>query len=261
MINRYTLVAFTAALALTGCAKITAATSAAGSAAHAALVPSQPDAPDFSSGPTAITVTHIRTLADDGAPIYVTVDGTDAGILAAGQTVVLHLPAAKHKIGGYARSLIGRVTIAPVEVTSTTNTVQHVNYSVTNAAPAFKKRPATPVVTVSNDPEPAPAAKPATPAAPATTTPATTAPATATPAATTPATTTTIPAATSTVPSAPTTITTPATSSATSTTTTTPSTTSSTTATTPSTTTTTPATTTTPSTTTTTPATTTTPSE
>ena len=260
MINRYTLVAFTAALALTGCAKITAATSAAGSAAHAALVPSQPDAPDFSSGPTAITVTHIRTLADDGAPIYVTVDGTDAGILAAGQTVVLHLPAAKHKIGGYARSLIGRVTIAPVEVTSTTNTVQHVNYSVTNAAPAFKKRPATPVVTVSNDPEPAPAAKPATPAA--TTTPATTAPATATPAATTPATTTTTPAATSTVPSAPTTITTPATSSATSTTTTTPSTTSSTTTTTPSTTTTTPATTTTtPSTTTTTPATTTTPSE
>ena len=255
MINRYTLVAFTAALALTGCAKITAATSAAGSAAHAALVPSQPDAPDFSSGPTAITVTHIRTLADDGAPIYVTVDGTDAGILAAGQTVVLHLPAAKHKIGGYARSLIGRVTIAPVEVTSTTNTVQHVNYSVTNAAPAFKKRPATPVVTVSNDPEPAPAAKPATPAA-------TTAPATTTPAATTPATTTTTPAATSTVPSAPTTITTPATSSATSTTTTTPSTTSSTTTTTPSTTTTTPATTTTtPSTTTTTPATTTTPSE
>jgi hypothetical protein len=68
MINRFTLIAVTTAFALTGCAKITAATSAATSAAASALTPAKPQATDFSTGPTVVTVTHLRELADDGAP-------------------------------------------------------------------------------------------------------------------------------------------------------------------------------------------------
>ncbi|MCC3748906.1 hypothetical protein LLQ46_18805 [Rouxiella badensis] len=172
MINRFTLIAVTTAFALTGCAKITAATSAATSAAASALTPAKPQATDFSTGPTVVTVTHLRELADDGAPIYVTVDGVDAGILALGQTVELHVNAGKHKIGGYARSMVGRVTIPAVEVTTTTKYEQHINYSVTDTTPSFKVRPATKVIfdtpAPTPTPAPAPAATPAAPATPAT---------------------------------------------------------------------------------------------
>ncbi|WP_193311903.1 hypothetical protein [Rouxiella sp. S1S-2] len=228
MINRFTLIAITAALTLTGCAKITAATSAAKTAASAALTPAKVNIADFSSGPTVVTVTHVPALADDGAPVYVTVDGTDAGILAIGQTVELHVSAGKHQIGGYARSMVGRVTIPGVEVTTAPTIEQHVNYSVTDTTPKFSVRPSTKVM-FNTPAAPAAATVPTTPTAPtATTVPsvptsivtptATTTPAAATgTSTTTPSTstspTTTTPAATST----PTTNATPTTSGTTST--------------------------------------------
>ncbi|TCT90951.1 hypothetical protein EDC48_103140 [Gibbsiella quercinecans] len=201
MINRFTLIAITAALTLTGCAKITAATSAAKSSVSAVLTPAEAKIVDFSTGPTLVSVTHVATPADDGEPIYVTVDGIDAGILAIGQTVELHVSEGKHKIGGYARSLVGRVTIPAVEVTTEPHTKQHVNYAITRKTPKFTVGPSTKVIV--SAPVAAATAPAATPAA--TTTPSTTtAPAvtttpetTSTPAATTPTTTTT-PATTST---------------------------------------------------------------
>ncbi len=210
MINRFTLVAITAAFALTGCAKITAATSATGSAVKSAadsvLIPKL-NTPDFSSGPTVVTVKHVATLADDGEPLYVTIDGTDAGILAMGQTVSLHVAAGKHKVGGYARSLIGRVTLSPVEVTTSTHADQHVQYAVTNTSPAFTVRPSTKVYVA---PVIAPAPAPVV-TAPAVTVPAVTTPVTGTtsPAATSTPTTST--SATTTTPTTTTTTTTPST--------------------------------------------------
>ena len=224
MINRFTLIAITAALTLTGCAKITAATSAAKSSVSAVLTPAEAKIVDFSTGPTLVSVTHVATPADDGEPIYVTVDGIDAGILAIGQTVELHVSEGKHKIGGYARSLVGRVTIPAVEVTTEPHTKQHVNYAIMRKTPKFTVGPSTKVIV--SAPVAAATAPAATPAA--TTTPSTTAtPAatttpstTATPAATTTPSTTTAPAVTTTpettsTPAAttPTTTTTPATTS------------------------------------------------
>ncbi|WP_413733556.1 hypothetical protein ACL2XP_14915 [Sodalis sp. RH21] len=204
MINSFILIVITTALMLTGCAKITAATSAAKSSVNAALTPAKPDIVDFSSGPTVVTVTHVHTQSDDGVPIYVTVDDTDAGILAIGQTVELHVSAGKHKIGGYARSLVGRVTIPAVEVTTEPLTEQHVNYSIMGKTPKFSVGPSTKVIF--NAPA---ATAPTTTTTPATTytptTTATTTPETATPAAATAPTTSTEPA----TPSTPTTTTTP----------------------------------------------------
>lgn len=206
MINRFTLIAITAALTLTGCAKITAATSAAKSSVSAVLTPAEAKIVDFSTGPTLISVTHVATPADDGEPIYVTVDGIDAGILAIGQTVELHVSEGKHKIGGYARSLVGRVTIPAVEVTTEPHTKQHVNYAITRKTPKFTVGPSTKVIVSAPVAATAPATAPSAATTPAaTTTPSTTAaPAvtttpetTSTPAATTPTTTTT-PATTST---------------------------------------------------------------
>ncbi|WP_346079599.1 hypothetical protein [Gibbsiella dentisursi] len=206
MINRFTLIAITAALTLTGCAKITAATSAAKSSVSAVLTPAEAKIVDFSTGPTLVSVTHVATPADDGEPIYVTVDGIDAGILAIGQTVELHVSEGKHKIGGYARSLVGRVTIPAVEVTTEPHTKQHVNYAITRKTPKFTVGPSTKVIVSAPVAATAPATTPSTATAPAaTTTPSTTAaPAvtttpetTSTPAATTPTTTST-PATTST---------------------------------------------------------------
>lgn len=208
MINRFTLIAITAAFTLTGCAKITAATSAAKSSVSAVLTPAEAKIVDFSTGPTLVSVTHVATPADDGEPIYVTVDGIDAGILAIGQTVELHVSEGKHKIGGYARSLVGRVTIPAVEVTTEPHTKQHVNYAITRKTPKFTVGPSTKVI-VSTPAAAAPAATPAS-----TTTPSTT----ATPAATTTPSTTTAPAVTTTpettsTPAATTPTTTPATTS------------------------------------------------
>ncbi|MGK3142327.1 hypothetical protein [Pantoea sp. C2G6] len=120
---RFTLAVATAAALLTGCAKHTAT-----------------DAPDeFAAGPTQIDVSHIKTRADDGSSVFLTVDGKEAGKLPNGKSMLLHVPAGKHQIGGYVPTLfgIGRVTIAPVEVTTSPNDVKKVAYTVTRNKATF----------------------------------------------------------------------------------------------------------------------------
>ncbi|MEG3111644.1 MULTISPECIES: hypothetical protein [Pantoea] len=120
---RFTLAAITAATLLAGCAK------------H-----SSKDAPnEFAAGPTQINVSHIVTRADDGSNVYLTVDGKDAGELLNGDSMLIHVPAGKHKIGGYVPTLfgLGRVTIAPVEVTTSPENVKKVAYSVTRNQASF----------------------------------------------------------------------------------------------------------------------------
>ncbi|MFC6211419.1 MULTISPECIES: hypothetical protein [Rahnella] len=224
MSYRFTLAAVAAVFALTGCANTKTA-----------------EKPAFDLGSTRLTVTHVPTKTDDGTQIYVTIDGKDAGALGLGESVEVQLPEGKHQVGGYARSLIGRVTIAPVDVTTSRNDISHVTYSVANLKPTFLVRATTPVPKPKSESvplEPIPAlptqieapatdvqAQTTTPAASATTPAETPAPAAATtatsstPATTAPATTTktettSTPAAATTTPAATTqteTTTTPAT--------------------------------------------------
>ena len=129
MSYRFTLAAVAAVLALTGCAKTKTAD----------------QAPAFDFGSTHLTVAHIPTKTDDGTKVYVTIDGKDAGALGMGEDLEVQLPEGKHKVGGYARSLIGRVTIAPVDVATSRDAVSHVTYSVANLKPTFLVRASTPV--------------------------------------------------------------------------------------------------------------------
>lgn len=126
---RFTLAVVTAVLALTGCAKPKSAG----------------QAPAFDFGSTRVTVTHIPSKTDDGTKLYVTVDGKDAGTLEVGESLEVRLPEGSHKVGGYARSLIGRVTISPVDVTTSNNAISHVTYSVANLKPKFLVRAQTPI--------------------------------------------------------------------------------------------------------------------
>ncbi len=126
---RFTLATVTAVLALTGCAN----SKTAG------------QAPAFDFGSTRVTVTHIPTKTDDGTKLYVTVDGKDAGALDVGQSLEVRLPEGSHKVGGYARSLIGRVTIPSVDVTTSNNAISHVTYSVADLKPKFLVRAQTPI--------------------------------------------------------------------------------------------------------------------
>ncbi|WP_449649260.1 hypothetical protein [Rahnella aceris] len=129
MSYRFTLAAVAAVLALTGCAKSKTAD----------------QAPAFDFGSTRVTVTHVPTKTDDGTKLYVTIDGKDAGALGIGESMELQLPEGKHKVGGYARSLVGRVTISPVEVATSRDAISHVTYSVANLKPTFLVRASTPV--------------------------------------------------------------------------------------------------------------------
>ncbi|HEY3588731.1 MAG TPA: hypothetical protein VGL07_01410 [Buttiauxella sp.] len=129
MSYRFTLAAVAAVLALTGCAKSNTAD----------------QAPAFDFGSSRVTVTHIPTKTDDGTRINVTIDNQDAGTLGTGESIELQLPEGKHKVGGYARTLIGRVTISPVEVSTSRDVISHVTYSVANSKPAFLVRASTPV--------------------------------------------------------------------------------------------------------------------
>ncbi|MFS2225957.1 hypothetical protein [Pantoea sp. B65] len=129
MINRYTLTAMAAVFALTGCAK------------HSVDEP----ATNFASGATLVTVKNVPARTADGATVFVTVDGNEAGALPTGESVELHMPAGKHKIGGYARSLIGRVTIPSVEVTTTSDSIKHVAYTVKKSKPTFEELSSEPI--------------------------------------------------------------------------------------------------------------------
>jgi len=126
---RFTLAAVAAVFALTGCAK-----------------PKTADqAPAFDFGSTRVTVTHIPTKTDDGTKLYVTVDGKDAGVLGIGESLEVRVTEGSHKVGGYARSLIGRVTISPVDVTTSNDAISHVTYSVADLKPTFLVRAQTPI--------------------------------------------------------------------------------------------------------------------
>ncbi|WP_413498662.1 hypothetical protein [Buttiauxella gaviniae] len=129
MSSRFALAAIAAVLALTGCTKSKTAdpTSA------------------FDFGSSRVTVTHVPTKTDDGTTIYVTIDSKDAGALGTGKSLELQLPEGKHTVGGYARTLIGRVTISPVEVSTSSDVVSHVTYSIANSKPTFTVRASTPV--------------------------------------------------------------------------------------------------------------------
>jgi len=129
MSYRFALAAVAAVLALTGCTNSKTA---------------EP-APAFDFGSSRVTVTHIPTKTDDGTAIYVTIDSKDAGTLGTGGNLEVQLPEGKHKVGGYARTLIGRVTIAPVEVSTSRDVINHVTYSVTSGKPTFMVRASTPV--------------------------------------------------------------------------------------------------------------------
>lgn len=126
---RFILAAVAAVFALTGCAKPKTAE----------------QKPTLDFGSTRVTVTHIPTKTDDGTKLYVTVDGKDAGALGIGESLEVRLPEGTHKVGGYARSLIGRVTIAPVDVTTSSDAISHVTYSVANLKPTFLVRAKTPI--------------------------------------------------------------------------------------------------------------------
>lgn len=129
MSYRFTLTILAAVLSLTGCAKSNTAD----------------QEPAFDFGSSRVTVTHIPTKTDDGTKIYVTVDDKDAGVLGTGESIEVQLPEGKHKVGGYARTLIGRVTISPVEVATSRDVISHVTYSVVNRKPSFIVRASTPV--------------------------------------------------------------------------------------------------------------------
>lgn len=152
MINRFTLAALAVAFALTGCAEHSIDETAAAKPL------------DFSTGPTLVTVTHAPAPTADGGPIFVTVDGNEAGALATGESVVLHMPAGKHQVGGYARSLVGHVTVPPVQITTRTTSAKHVAYTVIKSKPTFTE--------LKDDPLPQAAQTTVTASAPAAATPA-----------------------------------------------------------------------------------------
>lgn len=130
MINRFTLAAITAAVSLSGCAKHSVNETVA----------------DFSQGDTLVEVTHLPARTADGATIFVTVDGSEAGALPVGESMALHVPAGAHQVGGYARSLIGRVTIPSVKITTAPDSTRYVAYTVTKSKPLFTE--------LSEDPHP-----------------------------------------------------------------------------------------------------------
>jgi hypothetical protein len=125
MSYRFTLTAL-AAFSLLGCAK---------------PVTGEPAA-DFTTGETLVTVEHAWTRTDDGTTVFITVDGKDAAALKVGESVALRLPKGTYKIGGYARSLVGKVSVAPVELTTTADGTKAVEYAVTRSKPMFKEVPA-----------------------------------------------------------------------------------------------------------------------
>ncbi|WP_342753536.1 hypothetical protein AAGQ96_10800 [Pantoea sp. MBD-2R] len=161
MICRFTLAAVMATLTLAGCAsQHKSEPSAPTESADTRFFkgPAQISANDFSEGPTEVKVSHVISRTDDGSPIYVTVDGNDAGAIIRGQSLELHLPAGDHQIGGYVPTLLGfgRVTVQSIKITTRPDQVKQVAYSVTRSKPAFTEKAAIPVTTAKAAPAPAP---------------------------------------------------------------------------------------------------------
>ena len=95
---------------------------------------------DFTSGATLLKVAHLASPTADGSSLYITVDGKDAGLLPVGQAILLQVPAGDHKVGGYARSLIGQVTIPDISVTTSADSPRFVAYKVKQYDPLLTLR-------------------------------------------------------------------------------------------------------------------------
>lgn len=98
------------------------------------------DTTDFNTGSTLLKVAHLASPTADGSSLFITVDGKDAGFLPVGQAVLLHVPEGQHQVGGYARSLIGHVTIPGITVTTAADSPRFVAYKVTQYDPLFTQR-------------------------------------------------------------------------------------------------------------------------
>lgn len=97
-------------------------------------------AADFSTGATLLKVAHLPSPTADGSSLYITVDGQDAGLLPVGEAILLQVPAGEHQVGGYARSLIGSVTIPALKVTTSADSPRFVAYRVARYEPLFVER-------------------------------------------------------------------------------------------------------------------------
>ncbi|WP_075181769.1 hypothetical protein [Pantoea sp. 1.19] len=122
MFPRFTLLTLTGTLLLTGCA----------------TPPAASPADDFATGSSVINVFHQVTPADDGSTVILTVDGKEAGKLKKGERQWLRVNPGKHQIAGYVPTLLGRVSIQGVEVTTNEQDVTHVEYLVKDK-PLFKQ--------------------------------------------------------------------------------------------------------------------------
>ena len=100
----------------------------------------QQESVSFSMGATLLKVAHLPSPIADGSGLFITVDGKEAGQLPVGEAILLQVPAGEHEVGGYARSLIGRVTIPSLNVTTVPDQPRFVAYRVVRNAPLFSVR-------------------------------------------------------------------------------------------------------------------------
>lgn len=95
---------------------------------------------DFSVGATLLKIAHLPSPTADGSGLFITVDGKEAGALPVGEAMLLQVPAGEHQVGGYARSLVGRVTIPSLKVTTAADQPRFVAYRVARNTPLFSER-------------------------------------------------------------------------------------------------------------------------
>lgn len=124
MIQRILPVVIGIALLISGCAK----------------KQEQQDSASFTMGATLLKVAHLPSPIADGSDLFITVDGKEAGQLPTGEAMLLQVPAGEHEVAGYARSLIGRVTIPGLKVTTVADQPRFVAYQVARNTPSFSAR-------------------------------------------------------------------------------------------------------------------------
>lgn len=98
------------------------------------------DSASFTMGATLLKVAHLPSPIADGSDLFITVDGKEAGQLPTGEAMLLQVPAGEHEVAGYARSLIGRVTIPGLKVTTVADQPRFVAYRVARNTPLFSVR-------------------------------------------------------------------------------------------------------------------------
>lgn len=100
----------------------------------------QQESTRFNLGTTLLKVAHLPSPIADGSDLFITVDGKEAGQLPVGEAMLLQVPAGEHEVAGYARSLIGRVTIPGLKVTTVADQPRFVAYRVARNTPLFSIR-------------------------------------------------------------------------------------------------------------------------